>query len=489
MIFFLFWFFAPLGQGSSAPGSQKTCVILTVDEYQDDRLIRESLESIGIGCFISESSQYISIDDFGIQKTVQLDLFSSEIEEYDPRDDGYAKKLKDFFVHDGKRFFFSFPLAVKRDLMVNLKKHLVSILEGIPFTLSVLESRRPFFLYFGLLAFGCLLTLYFLPSKRLFVFQLPLFLAMGWAGPSAFIFAAILSGIWELLRKPFGELFVAGEYKKSAFNCMQRENSSPLKAMLDYAGSGVLERLKPFKINILLVLFFLFFLAGLSFAGLLSPIPTAASFMLFFFLYFLSFRFESEKIRINRHIPFTPVLLLPKRHGTFYLSRRLLPFAVLSLPALFLPGNSAVSPEAIIDPRYFVLSEDFYRHINFQQSFSYRSLNHLPLSREGLAPLIPNAYLSYYLGDDGLIVGALGEASALEEMYAAGEEPAASPAFPLEELTAFLVDYSGKAVGSADSKEKEWISVGIIFIACFLDLTRFLYQKKNLVLSEKRIIP
>jgi hypothetical protein len=376
--------------------------------------------------------------------------------------------------------------------MVNLKKHLVSILEGIPFTLSVLGPRRPFFLYFVLLAFGCLLSLFFLPSKRLFIFQIPMFLAMGWAGPSSFFLAAILSGIWELLRQPFGELFVAGEYKKSAYVSMRGENSPPLKARFEYAGSGisvVIERLKPFRINILLVLFFLFFLAGLSFAGLLSPIPTAASFMFLFFLYFLSFRFESEKIRINRHIPFSPVLLFQNKHRPFALSRQLLPFAVLSLPFFFLPENSAVSPETTIDPRYFVLSEDFYRHINFQQSFSYRSLNHFQLSREGLAPLIPDAYLSYYLGDDGLIVGALGEAPAPGEMYAAGEELAVSPVFPLEELTAFLVDYSGKAVGSTDSKKKEWISLGIVFIACFLDLTRFFYKKKNLALSNKRIIP
>jgi hypothetical protein len=497
IVFFIFRFCTPLEAEFTAAGPYKTCVILTVDESMNDRLIREKLENAGMGSFISESSQNVPMDDFGILKMVRLDSFRNEIEEFDPRDNGYAEKLRSFFVHNGKRFFFSFPQGIERDRTGDLKKKAESALEGTSFALTVTVPRKPFYLYFVLLALGCVFTLYLSRAKRLYLYQFPLLAAMGWGGSSALILAAVFSSVWELLRQPFGELFSSGRYeRRSAYN---------------YAGSGFwggMERLKPFRLNIFIFFFFLLFLVSFSLAGVLPSIPAAGSTALFFFLCFFSFFSERERERKNQHVLFGPVLLFPVKFGskprTFSLFPFILPFASLSLLSLFFPHSSAFSAEAFVEPEYFVSSEDYYRHVSFQRSFSYRSLNQLEPSDEGNKPLMEKADLRYYLGEDGLIETVLTDAGI------AGEAPVPpfgvpldeSPAFPLEELMEFLLNYSGKAGDSADiwepatvskmrltgiAKSREWISVGIIFMVCMMDLIRFSPKKKAPAFGYKRI--
>jgi hypothetical protein len=478
-LFSLFNFFTPKSSFTGSSNFDGSCAVLIVDEAEDDGVIQDKLFSGGLNDFISESSQLVSIDDFGALKFIPLDSFHSKIESFDPRDDGYAAKLRSFFVHDGKRFFFRIT-ENSSGRPADTVKQIDAILKDIPFTFLVLARRTPVYLYYLLLAAGCVLTLFFSSNRRLFAFQLPALLATGQAGFFSIILAAILTGIWELLREPLSELFASRRY-----------NRRPR----DYAGSGfrgIRERLNPFRLNLFFALLFFVFLLAFSFMGLLNPLLLLAVCASFTFLYFLSFKTEEER----SHIQFTPVLLLPYRVKTFSLSPLLLPFGLLAISALFLPsGYAGPSP---VDSGLLLSTDDYNRHIAFQKSFSYIPLNQ-ELNTFSRNALIQNDYLRYYLGEDGLITG--------NDAYAVSEDSEA-PRFPLEKLMDFLVKYNKLAVGESAGIEKlpgrpaattlkEWISVAFIFAFCLFDILmprivpmiafKFAFKKKIPAIGDKRI--
>jgi len=445
--------------------------ILIVDESQDDRRIRETLSNRGMGGVISESSQFVSIDDFGTLKQIPLESFHDEIEAYDPRNDGYADKLHSFFVNNGNRYFFT-PLESNP---MDLRAKLDASLEDIPFSLVLFEQRRYFFPYFVFLAVTSIFALFLSRSKRLFIFQIPLFLSIGWGGFAAMILAAVFAGIWELLREPLKELFTA-RYSR--------------RITLNYAGAGlkgISERLKPYRLNMFLALLFFILLPVLAIAGFVAPIPLLAACIGFFLLYFLSFRAMMAVFRRSRHIPFLPVPILPLKTKTFSLFPFILPFVLGSFLALFLPAflpeeqSGIPSLENFMDPRYFISSDEYFRHIDFQRSFSYRSLNGTveALNQEG--------YLRYYLGDDGLIEGGA---------HYAGTGETESLPFPLEKLMDFLIHYynpleepAGKIEPLAPPVGKWILGVIILAFCCLSELLRpgIVPGKKLPIRWDKRI--
>ena len=487
LLFSLFVFFIPKRPfiGSSnfdASKFDESCAVLIVDESEDDSVIQNKLISGGVDGFISESSQLVPIDDFGVLKFIPLDSFYSKIESFDPRDDGYAAKLSSFFVHNGKRFFFRLA-ENSSSRPADTEKRLDAILEGVPFIFLVLARSVPVSLYYLLLAVGCAFALFFSSNRRLFVFQLPLLLATGQAGFFSIVLAATLTGIWELLREPLLEQFASRRHDRKA---------------LDYAGPGfrgINERLRPFRLNLLLALLFFIFLIAFSYVGFLNPFLLLAVCASFAFLYFLSFKTEKERMRKNRHTRFTPVLLLPHKAKTFSFFPLLLPFGLLAISALFLPsgfGGPSRGPSPI-DSGSLISTEDYNRHIAFQKSFSFMPLNMGDSEQEAL---IKKDYLRYYLGEDGLIAG--------NDAYAVSEDSEA-PQFPLEKLMDFLVEYNKLVTGESAGFEKppgkpqankpavttfkEWISVAFIFAFCLLDIfrPRIVPKKKIPVIGDKRI--
>ena len=434
------------------PGTNDGYAILVVDESQDDRGIREILAAGGIGEIISESSQFVSVDDFGAFRQIPLVSFYDEIETFDPRNDGYAEKLSAFFANNGKRYFFT-PLGSSP---VDLRTRLDASLADIPFSLVFLEQRRSSLPYFLLLAAAGVFAMFLSRSKKLFIFQLPVFLSIGWGGFAAMILAAAFAGIWELLREPLKELLTSRYSRRSAFN---------------YAGTGLkgaVERLRPYHLNIVLASLFFILLPVLAIGGFLPPVPLLAASGGFFLLYFLSFKVMETVFRNSRHIPFNPIPLLPLRTKTFSLFPFLLPFALgsffaLVLPA-FLPGERSYIPvpENVMDPQYLVSPEDYYRHVDFQNSFSYRSMNTGNDAASG-ETLNPEGYLRYYLGDDGLIAGSA---------YSPNTVEAEALSFPLEKLMDFLIYYDklqeepAQKTEPLDPSVREWILAAIILTFC-----------------------
>jgi hypothetical protein len=476
LLFSLFIFFTPKRSFVDSANVDGSCAVLIVNESEDDGGIQEKLSSGGLDGFISESSQSVPTDDFGVLKFIPLDSFYSKIESFDPRDDGYAAMLSSFFVHGGKRFFFRVT-ENSSSRQAEMEKKLNTILVGIPFTFLVLARSAPVFYYYLLLAAGCAFALFFSSNRRLFVFQLPVLLATGHAGFFSIILAAGLTGIWELLREPLLEIFASRRY-----------NRRPR----DYAGSGfrgIIERLKPFRLNLVLTLIFFAFLLAFSFAGLLNPLLFLAVCAFFTFVYLLSFKAEEKRMRSMSHIHFTPVLLLPHKVKTFSFFPILLPFGILAIAAFFLPsGFDGPSP---VDSGFLVSAEDYNRHIAFQKSFSYMPLNQEQITFDRNA-LIQNDYLRYYLGEDGLITG--------NDIHAVSVDSDAPP-FPLEKLMDFLVKYNKLVTGESDGFEKpqankpvaitlkEWISVVFIFAFCLFDVfrLRIIPKKRIPIIGDKRI--
>ena len=466
LIFFLLRIFVP--EGSLFSDFQSTNLgafaVLTLDESHEDRFIRESLTKAGFEGVISKSAIEVPVDDFGILRMVPLDSFHNQIASFDPRDTGFAAKLTAFFTQNGKRFFF-LPLDnFSGNQIVRKERQITSVLGDIPFTFTVLGQKRPLFWYFLLNAAACAFALFFSRSRRLFLFQLPVLLAFGWSGFFAFPIAAILCGIWELLREPLKEFFAVKGYKRKT----------------GYARTGIkgaLEKLKPFRLNCILAFLFLVLLFVLSAVWGFPVIPLLAGCFGFFFVYFLAFRAETERARESRHTLFNPVLLLPIKVKTFHLFPFLLSFGLVSVAALFLPGFSpARQSDTIIDTRYFVSFEDFYKHLDFQRSFSFRPMNQRVLYQD--------AYLLYYLGDDGLIAGSTDvNFHRFRPGYTIPE-----PVFPLEKLMDFLINYheDGSDRGQVRDQSgfnearltgipgriKEWILVTIVLAFCLFDLIR-----------------
>ena len=464
LLFFLFRFFVGYRPASLADGY----AVLTMHESQDDRYIQELLSRAGFSGVISESSQVVFLDDFGSLLEIPLDLFYGKLESFDPRNDGYPEKKRAFFVRDGMRNFFIPKKEIPWAATAELQNRLIFYLENRPFSLMVLGYRQGFYWFFVFLGLACLGAFVLSKSKRLFVFVLPVLLALGWTSFYSLVLAALFAGIWELLREPIKEFFAA--------SCYERKNS-------DYAGAGfkgMLERLRPFRLNLLLVLLFTVLLVLVAAIARLNPIPLAAMFACFSLLYYLSFKRQAERALKTRHIPFTPVLLMPlagsrARRGlqvktkTFSFFPFLFPFALMSLIAFSLGAAGFMErrqrdflqyeSDWHFNNDYFLSSRDFYAHFAFQSGFSFRPLNRPE-----------RAFLHYYLGEDGLIAGS----------YPAPLQTQKPPRFPLEELMQFLIDYDYYEMGGGRMSPqapyeriiRELIAVFILLAVFPLDLIR-----------------
>jgi len=185
---------------------------------------------------------------------------------------------------------------------------------------------------------------------------------------------------------------------------------------------------------------------------------------------------------------------------TFSFFPFLLPFGagavLVLLMAVVFPGFSSSRPERpvlqpdIFDAGYLVSADDYFRHVSFQSSFSYRSLDmnfDLNVPRpDAMEVLAAEDYLRYYLGEDGLIEGGIQYSAVQEKEF---------PPFPLEKLMEFLVNYNkpaGNDFGNVKKEiSKEWISTAIVLAFCMLDFLRPGVRGKKIkkapVFGDKRI--
>jgi hypothetical protein len=419
--------FVPVGQGADGFAE------LSVDAVCSDRAIGEALSGAGITGYISESNSWVFLDDFGELKRVPLDSYDDALEPFDPRNDGYARKLRSFFVNNGRRRFFiglgtysrtagspGAPLTYRQ-----IEERIGAILgKETPYTLngfSAPQGGSPLWpLLLSLAASGGLLFLTlkkpaaFPPGfSRLAAAFIPVQGALALSGPGGFACAAALLGCFECLLPPI------------------RENLINLR---QYRRRFRLDRV--FRTNWLLALLFLLVFIAAAVVTPVNFLIAALAAINAFAVFGLLLWLEGNPERGAVHRRFLPI---PIREPSFSLNsfpRITLPLAFACFLSLFLPlfgpdrkGPAGFSYKDIsfADAPDIPAKEEYEAHFMFQTSFSLHPLGPREQAESG-------AYRSYYLGEDGLIAGSREMANPAVPDYPE------IPPFPLGELASFLED-------------------------------------------------
>ncbi|MDR3161053.1 MAG: hypothetical protein LBU28_05495 [Spirochaetaceae bacterium] len=438
--------------------------VLSLDAEYGDRMVGELLSRGGLGNYLSESTQWVFLDDFGELLRIPLDTYEDRVTPFDPRNDGYPERLRSFFVHGGKRFFFiPLPRGLIGASPGELEDRVARCLGDIPFRLDAPASSRPLGLY-ALLFAAAAAALVLLSGVTLGgISLLPLLGALCSGGAGGFTLAAVLTALFALLREPLGEFFVSRRYSPREAGRLRHEPAL-------------------FRRNRLPVLVVTALYGGVC---VLSGFPLAAgiaALLSFALILPLALRAGSNRGAVLGHIRFVPVPISGRSIQRGRPFRIAVPFALASLAALvlppllgFLPRSDSGAGLAWTGMEAFLVDSSAYEaHAAFQRSFSRRPL------RYGEGPSEEGEYLRYHRGADGLIGGA-------QPGDTGGE--GGLPPFPLEDLTAFL---RSSGSGSPNSHtRKELIPVLTVLLFCVPALfpapERRRNKRKYLIYNDKRI--
>jgi hypothetical protein len=421
-LFFLGAALSPSGSfWSSAPGGGY--IVLITEDSVSDREIQGRLTGQGVGGVISESSQWALLDDFGTLEKIPLDGYFNRILPFDPRNDGYAEKLRAFFVHDGKRFFF-IPrgAALPSAWPGNIEKRLFRAMENTGYSVEYLGAGGPagfFFLLFGLASCGLPLVRLRRPRPPLApgyaASCLPVLapLVLCSAGNAAgFVLAALLLGLGGLLLEPLQEWFTLFHYRWNVAGARRfffRDVFEPFRSR------WLLSPL--FPAGYALVVYFSGF----------SPALAAAVFFVYAGVCCFAARTFLSRDVSRGHLRFSPVPILRRRPFSFAFSWTMLPFALAAIIAAFASPFFARSPPpaAAAFAGVPIVTEAEYRaHAVFQAAFSQQPLGRSP------APTGRDDYALYTLDADGLVSPAPSSPAAAI--------PRDIPPFPLKRLMFFF---------------------------------------------------
>jgi hypothetical protein len=333
----------------------------------------------------------VFLDDFGELRQIPLDRYGDRLEPFDPRNDGYAERLRSVFVRDGKRFFF---IPRKRNLEKNLTAALEAVQPGLVWSLNDRDrkqpGRQPLAFNLTLFVAAAITGLFFMRPRRLWLVLFPVLGGLCLRGAPGFALAAILGLLPDLLGEPVRELVFARWKRFSLYS---------------------------FRWGLFTLLLVLYGIVAL--AGQVPPVLAALTFLVFT----LTFFFSSIT---GDHRPFAPVPILRMPVKRLNASKVMLPFALASCLAFLFAGFSGGfevfkedAPPADLPP--LISAADYRAHAEYQRRFSF-----VPLGQNGFDEV---SYFHYNIGEDGLIVRA-----GLFEEGAPEADLSAIPPFPLEAL-------------------------------------------------------
>jgi hypothetical protein len=349
--------------------------ILVCSETVPDREIRERLENQGFTGLVSESGQWVLLDCFGSIEQIPLDEYRSRVLPFDPRNDGYAEKLRSLFVQDDKRFIY-FPLGTLNPAQgAQIEKKLASALGDIPYSCTYAprpRTDRPVLLFFALFCLAACAFFTIRPLRRALwphaaslIPCLPVLAPLAPGGAVGFALASLLAGCAVIIAGPCLE----------QFTMPQRRGLPPFLCWL----------LPPF---LLLCYLFLAFFSGTLLTAGFSPLFTLL--VLVFFYGILAFSLwaassSGSRILDNWYIRqrnlqyqrFSPVLILKPRSFSFAFSWAMLPFAVISfvLTCVGIFSFSSTATFSTLPSVGAVTEADYDAHYRFQSTFSQRSLH------------------------------------------------------------------------------------------------------------------
>lgn len=356
-------------------------LVLSLPDNVEEKLVLERLDAINVSHVVSESTQFVYIDDFEKPRSIPLKEFDKYIEPLDPRNDGYADRLKNVFVSDGQRRFF-IPLAsnapwVRMDTLI--RKIEKSLLEYKP-TIQVSGTNQvqlPWWL--NGLGFAGILIYFVLIFRRKthIVTALPIMLVLLNAGFGGLVAAGLLIAMKTAFEQ-FMQDFMFRFYKKEPIH---------VSVFFHWYKTDLINGL------ILIILYVLscFVLTipwTIALAGLAVLISTDVLFFLFYF---------ESALKIE-HRSFLPIQLIRSAKKFAEPLRVLLPFVSCAVAffvfSILIQSSNKVSVKT--DGNLIPLSFDNYQaHIERQYRFSIDSLH--PDSPDN------NVYSTYVLDADGLI--------------------------------------------------------------------------------------
>ncbi|MDR1105010.1 MAG: hypothetical protein LBL44_01510 [Treponema sp.] len=443
-------------------GAAGVYAVLSVDEAVSDAEIRgkiaplAGLEPSGV---LSESAMWVFLDDFGGLERVPLERWDERIFPFDPRNDGYARRLRSFFVRDGRRLFFV-PMAVESS--AKFEKALPGVL-GVPFSLEVYGYAAPlypFIILFSAAGLGfVLLSRPLFPAAAVF----PVMAAFSLGGPRSFVMAGLLAGVTGLLAEPLAEWFACRRFRRPG-------------------DARLWECLVPYR-KLLFPAAFLFacYAAAAAFGTVLEMVTAGAAAAAVLGIFASAVRAESLRGG-DDHPRFRAVPILREGVKTVFFPPRALPFALASLvalvPALF-PGRVNAGGETAAAERDLLVSEEEYlAHAAFQAEFSYR-----PLSGG------PSAYYPYTMDEMGLPREGFPETPDVLPV-SPGDLYRDIPPFPLAALANFLENAGPGAAAFLPGKE-DAVSVLLLVLCSFSALFRPRRggkKTRNIVLYKRRMV-
>jgi len=426
-----------LGFHTAGGGFRGGYAVLTADASVDDRLLRDRLSgsenvfsNIYAGSPVSESSQQVMLDDFGSFQMIPLDKYNERVFSFDPRNDGYADKLRDVFVRDGKRYVY-IPLKAGSWAASSLDRQFSGLLGDIQFSSEYFGIGKPLTLFFTAYAASSLVLISICYVKKkahpgiTAVFALlPALSCLVFFGACGFAAAALILGLFVCLREPAGEMVKHFSVKLIYKNVIEPYKTYWLFSGLFAAALAVLVVFTELKLSILLLTF-------------------AASFVVFL----LSVKTVSLWGSGQRR--FVPVMIIRRRLPDFSFSLYMAPFAlaafIVMLLTPYMPGayNGGGKFNFIVEER------DYFAHLTYQASFSTRQLGGQDAS-----------YPAYISGEDGLPVA---------DTKSAGINIKFDdyPPFPVKHLMDFLksVNSGGKAApNSGGNRVLEIMSLLILLL-------------------------
>jgi hypothetical protein len=499
--------------------------VLAFDAVYSDREIGERLSRISFGGgYISESTQTVFLDNFGELEAIPLDAWEGRLENFDPRRDGYAEKLKAFFVRGDKRLFFV-PLSVEANKLgaQNIQAAFADALGDIPFSVEFLGYDRPIAFYFLLFAAASLLAVLASGRPVMTIALAPLFAGFAFIGSAGMALSAMMFIIASVITNPLRALFVArryGDAKKTIWARLTylfhpvKSITLNIKPTADGpAHSSRLQGVKP--IGILLPAVLLILLIGMYvYTGIRNNAPLlfeGAVFGCSCIVLTLVVWAESNRGGSQDHIRFTPVPIIGSIAKAPLFTRAVIPFTLAAFLALALPDTLGLisyrEPSGYLKD-HLIQASDYEAHLAFQTSFSFTPLG------EDRETGVGGGYLQYQLGDDGLIAGAkdyAGYLTGTASLPKARDGTVAADInggthviqeknvgdfdrfsqFPLKRLMDFLSEseHNEKNIVEAGSDTRDMLPIALLIAPCILALFNIgqkRYRKKNmLVYSEK----
>ena len=382
-------------------GTRGGYATLVCGEVFPDRELRDRLDSQGLTGLVSESDQWFLLDCFGNIEKIPLVEYEERLLPFDPRNDGYAVKLKSLFVRDGKRFVY-IPLGINRP--EDLETKIAQALTGISYSLEYARASSRQDILFPLMAICLTACAFFvIPAlrRRLNAGLLPCLLALS---PLAFGLApgfallSLLAGFAALLAEP--------DRKLSYFPRRQKALSYDLP--------------RPFTARWLLAAALIVCYGFFSFFSGLPVLFTFFVLAAFCCVLAVSISSSGGKLStpftVNKWYPrrrrFNPVEIISRKTISYGFFPVMLPFAVMAIAlALAFAFTDHVRPQppsapvVNVSPPPFIpqfesaiTEADFQEHYLFQSAFSLRSLGKT-YEAGGLPPVIAG----YELSSNGLL--------------------------------------------------------------------------------------